>query len=64
MIAATLVVPILSIVVFALANYYYILELMISINMHVVQNEEFREKLEDYGDVAKGMVIVIASGNQ
>lgn len=56
MVLATIVVPLLSIVTFILANYYYILELMIKINMQVLKNSKFRSKLEDYGDVAQGIM--------
>lgn len=56
MVMSTILVPILSIVIFILANYYYVLELMIKINVHVVENEKFREKLEDYGEVAQGIM--------
>lgn len=56
MITATIIVPILSIVVFVLANYYYILELMIKINVHVLKNSALRSTLEEYGDVAQGIM--------
>lgn len=56
MLITTLVVPILSLVVFAFANYYYLLELMIKINAHVLNSSDMREKIEEYGDVAQGIM--------
>ena len=56
MLICTIVVPIFNIVIFILANYYYIIELMIKINLHVVKKEDFRKQLEEHGDVAKGIL--------
>ena len=56
MLPATIIVPLFSIVVFVLANYYYVLELFIKINIEVINKKECREKLEEHGDVAKGLV--------
>lgn len=56
MILMTVIIPIYNIVVYILANYYYILELMIKINVHVIQKEDCRRQLEEHGDVAKGIM--------
>ena len=56
MLITTLLVPILSIVVFALANYYYLLELMIKVNVQVLQSGDMREKIDEYGEVAQGIM--------
>lgn len=49
-------IPVYSIAVFILANYYYVLELFVKINIHVVRKKDCREKLEQHGDVAKGIL--------
>lgn len=56
MLITTVIVPIFNIIVFVLANYYYILELMININLHVVRKDDCRKKIEEHGDVAKGIM--------
>ncbi|XP_067930790.1 uncharacterized protein [Watersipora subatra] len=56
MMVCTIVLPIFNIVIFVLANYYYVIELMVNINLHVVRKKECRKKLEEHGDVAKGII--------
>lgn len=56
MLPATIIVPLFSLVVFVLANYYYVLELFIKINIEVINKKDCREKLEGQGDMAKGIM--------
>ena len=56
MLITTLLVPILSIVVFALANYYYLLELMIKINFYLSRSAKLRNRLRASSDTADDII--------
>lgn len=48
MIITTLIVPTLSLVVFAFLNYYYLLEIMIKVNIHVLNSGRLRNKIKQH----------------
>ena len=56
MLVTTLLAPILSVVTFVLANYYYLLEVMIKVNVCTLKSRKLRNKVRESGETGDEML--------